>query len=73
MEAAAAAPPVLVVMGVMGCGKSTVAALLAQGLGAAFYEGDAFHPPANIAKMQAGTPLCDADRWPWLQQLADIH
>lgn len=55
-----------VVMGVSGCGKSTVGLALAQRLGATFLEGDSFHPPANIAKMSAGSPLSDADRWPWL-------
>jgi|SRR5450830_121715 len=59
-----------VVMGVCGCGKSTVGAALAQALGVAFVEGDAFHPPANVAKMSAGLPLDDADRAGWLDALA---
>ncbi|ONH25129.1 gluconokinase [Pseudofrankia asymbiotica] len=59
-------PPVLVLMGVSGSGKSTVAALLAAGLGWPFAEGDDLHPAANIKKMAAGNPLTDADRWPWL-------
>ncbi len=61
---------VVVVMGVAGCGKSTVGPLLAQGLGAEFAEGDRFHPPANVAKMSAGQPLDDADRLPWLEAMA---
>ena len=57
-------------MGVSGCGKSTVGALLAQRLGAEFIEGDSLHPPSNVAKMAAGTPLTDADREGWLQTIA---
>jgi gluconokinase len=53
-------------MGVSGCGKSSVGALLAERLGLAFIEGDALHPAANVEKMAMGTPLSDADRWPWL-------
>jgi gluconokinase len=60
----------IVVMGVAGCGKSTVAALLAQRLGWDFTEGDALHPASNIEKMRQGTPLNDADRLPWLQEIA---
>ena len=63
-------PNVVVVMGVAGSGKSTIAALLAERLGWAYVDGDSFHPPANIAKMSAGTPLGDADRWPWLSAIA---
>jgi len=59
----------VLVMGVSGCGKSTVGALLAEALGAAFADADAFHPPANIAKMSAGVPLTDEDRWPWLDAI----
>ena len=55
-------PLVLVVMGVSGSGKSTVAATLAGRLGWAFGDGDDFHPPANVAKMRGGTPLTDEDR-----------
>lgn len=62
--------PIVVVMGVAGVGKSTVARLLAERLGAPFAEGDDFHPEANIAKMSAGIPLQDADRWPWLERIA---
>ena len=63
-------PTALVVMGVSGCGKSTVARALADRLGWPFAEGDDFPPAANVAKMHAGHPLDDADRWPWLQALA---
>lgn len=65
-----ATPPVLVLMGVSGAGKSSVAALLAGRLGWPFAEGDDMHPQANIDKMAAGHPLDDADRWPWLAQVA---
>jgi gluconokinase len=64
-------PVVLVVMGVSGCGKSTVAALLAGWLGWAFEEGDALHPEANVEKMAAGHPLTDDDRRPWLASVSD--
>ncbi len=63
-------PKVFVVMGVSGSGKSTVAAALAEHLGCDFAEGDALHPPENVAKMAAGEPLTDADRWPWLDTVA---
>lgn len=56
-----------VLMGVAGCGKSSVGAALAPLLGATYIDGDDLHPPANIAKMSRGEPLQDADRWPWLQ------
>lgn len=59
-------------MGVSGSGKTTVGRLLAQELGWEFYEGDQYHPPENIAKMSAGIPLGDADRWPWLRRLRDL-
>ena len=59
-------PVVLVVMGVSGSGKSTIARPVAARLGWAFQEGDDLHPQANIEKMRAGHPLTDADRWPWL-------
>lgn len=62
--------PVLVVMGVSGCGKSTVARLLADRLGWDLQEGDDLHPPANVAKMASGVPLTDDDRWPWLDLVA---
>lgn len=64
-------PLVLVLMGVAGCGKSTVAALLAGRLGWPFAEGDALHPEANVLKMAAGHPLTDDDRAPWLEIVAD--
>ncbi len=66
----------VVVMGVAGCGKSTVGRLLADELGLPFVEGDSFHPAANIARMQRGEPLTDGDRAGWLQALAgqlDAH
>ena len=56
-------------MGVSGSGKSTVGQLLASRLDCPFLDGDDFHPPENVAKMAAGTPLTDADRWPWLEKL----
>lgn len=62
---------VLVVMGVSGSGKSTVAAGLADRLGWPFQEGDSLHPRSNIEKMEAGEPLTDEDRWPWLDRVAD--
>lgn len=61
----------LVVMGVSGSGKSTIAAALAERLGWVYADGDSFHPPANVAKMAAGTPLTDTDREPWLRAIAD--
>jgi gluconokinase len=61
----------LIVMGVSGSGKSTVADGLADRLGWRFADGDGFHPPSNVAKMSAGHPLTDEDRWPWLQAIAD--
>jgi carbohydrate kinase (thermoresistant glucokinase family) len=57
---------IVVLAGVSGSGKSTVGAVLAGELGWPFEDGDALHPAANIAKMRAGIPLTDADRWPWL-------
>lgn len=56
-----------VVMGVSGCGKSSVGEALAEATGLTFIDGDDLHPPSNIAKMSAGTPLDDADRAPWLK------
>lgn len=66
-----AEPVVLVLMGVSGSGKSTVAALLAGRLGWDFEEGDDLHPAANVAKMHAGHPLDDDDRRPWLARVAE--
>jgi gluconokinase len=62
-------PTHLVVMGVAGSGKSTIAAALSRQLGWACAEADEFHPPANIEKMTEGIPLQDEDRWPWLQEI----
>ena len=59
----------VVVMGVSGCGKTSVAEGLAAALGAGFLEGDQLHPQANIDKMSKGIPLTDADRWPWLDRI----
>src|SRR4051812_34362621 len=64
-------PAVLVLMGVSGCGKTTVAQILAERLHWVCEEGDALHPPANVAKMHAGHALDDADRAPWLAKVAD--
>jgi len=64
--------PPLVVMGVSGCGKSTVGALLSRRLGKQFFDGDDFHPAANKEKMGAGIPLTDADREPWLGTLGEL-
>jgi gluconokinase len=61
---------IVVLMGVSGSGKTVVGQALAANLGWPFFDGDDFHPPANVAKMAAGTPLTDADRWPWLDRLA---
>ncbi|MGB2015780.1 MAG: gluconokinase, partial [Candidatus Puniceispirillum sp.] len=59
-----------VLMGVAGSGKSLCAAELADRVNATFIDGDEFHPPANIAKMSAGIPLTNDDRWPWLDAVA---
>jgi gluconokinase len=64
-------PLVLVLMGVSGCGKTTVAEILTERLGWAYEEGDTLHPQANVEKMAAGHPLDDADRVPWLEKVAD--
>jgi gluconokinase len=64
-------PVIAVVMGVSGSGKTTVSSLLAAALGCQFQEGDDLHPPENVEKMQAGTPLTDADRLPWLREIAE--
>jgi gluconokinase len=63
-------PVIVVVMGVSGSGKSTVAALLAAALGCQFQEGDDLHPRENVEKMRGGNPLTDADRIPWLRKIA---
>lgn len=64
-------PVHLVIMGVSGSGKTTLAQTLEERLGWPYAEADEFHPPANIAKMTAGTALTDADRWPWLEAMRD--
>ncbi len=64
------APRLFIVMGVSGCGKSTIAEMLAASLDGTFLDGDDFHPEGNIAKMSAGHPLTDEDRWPWLSRVA---
>ena len=64
-------PDLVVVMGVAGSGKTTVARGIAVSMHWLFAEGDAFHPEANVAKMHAGTPLTDEDRWPWLGLIGD--
>jgi gluconokinase len=61
---------VIVVMGVAGSGKTTIASRLAERLHWRFAEGDSFHPPANVARMRDGIPLTDEDRWPWLDAIA---
>ncbi len=61
----------LVVMGVSGCGKTSVGERVAERLGWRFLEGDDMHPPANVAKMRSGQPLDDADRDPWLDAIGD--
>jgi gluconokinase len=63
--------PLVVVMGVSGCGKSTVGAALAQAVGVPFADGDELHPAANIAKMASGVPLDDDDRFPWLEAIGE--
>jgi gluconokinase len=63
---------IVIVMGVTGSGKTTVGRALAEALGAAFLDADDYHPPANVAKMRAGTPLTDEDRRPWLARLNEV-
>ena len=60
---------IVLVMGVAGVGKTTIGEALASALGARFIDADDYHPPQNVAKMKAGIPLEDADRWPWLDRL----
>ena len=59
----------IVVMGVAGCGKSSVGIALAKRLGRPFIDADDYHPPANVAKMSRGIPLTDTERWPWLDNV----
>ncbi len=61
----------MVVMGVTGSGKTTVGEALAHAISATYVDGDKLHPQANIAKMSAGIPLDDADRWPWLAKVGE--
>jgi gluconokinase len=62
----------IIVMGVSGSGKTSVAVELARQLGWDYIEGDDLHPASNVAKMAAGTPLDDDDRWPWLRRIAEV-
>lgn len=62
---------IFIVMGVSGCGKTTIGAALARALGVEFVEGDDYHPPENVRRMAAGIPLTDDDRAGWLRALAD--
>jgi gluconokinase len=64
-------PDIVVVMGVSGSGKTTVAKGIAVSMHWIFAEGDAFHPEANVEKMHSGIPLTDEDRWPWLRLIGD--
>jgi gluconokinase len=64
-------PFALIVMGVSGSGKSTIGDKLAERLGWSYEDGDRFHPASNVAKMSAGQPLTDEDRWPWLRAIAE--
>ena len=60
---------IVLVMGVAGVGKTTIGEALARAIGARFIDADDYHPPENVAKMKAGVPLGDEDRWPWLDRL----
>ncbi|WP_392710130.1 gluconokinase [Rhizobium ruizarguesonis] len=64
-------PHAIIVMGVSGCGKSSVGEKLAEALHLAFVEGDALHPAANVEKMSKGIPLTDEDRMPWLDSIGE--
>jgi gluconokinase len=64
--------PRMVLMGVAGCGKSSVGAALSAQMKIPYVDGDDLHPAANVEKMRAGTPLTDADRWPWLDRVAGV-
>jgi gluconokinase len=70
MAGSGPAMTIVVMMGVSGSGKTTIARGVAQREGWRLVEGDNFHPPTNVAKMHAGTPLTDEDRWPWLRAIA---
>lgn len=71
-EGGVSSPRAVVVMGVCGAGKTEIGRRLAAVLHWTFLDADDFHPPTNVAKMRAGTPLTDADRWPWLDALAAV-
>jgi gluconokinase len=62
----------IIIMGVAGCGKSSVGEGLAVRLGIPYQDGDDLHPQANVEKMRAGLPLTDVDRWPWLDRVAEV-
>ncbi len=62
---------IVVLMGVCGSGKTRVGRALAESLAWQFYDADDYHPPANVAKMAAGVPLTDDDRWPWLDRIVE--
>jgi gluconokinase len=62
----------IVIMGVSGCGKSSLGAALGYRLGIPYRDGDDLHPAANVEKMRAGMPLTDEDRWPWLDRVARV-
>lgn len=70
-DAPAGTQPAVVVMGVSAAGKTTVATRLARELGCRFVDADDLHPAVNLAKMAAGTPLTDDDRWPWLDLVGE--
>ena len=72
VERASPQPRAIVVMGVCGAGKTEIGRRLAAALGWMYHDADDFHPSANVAKMRAGTPLIDSDRWPWLDALAVV-
>ena len=61
-----------IVVGVSGCGKSSISKVLAEKPGWDFYDADDFHPPANVAKIASGIPLDDSDRSPWLNSLNEL-
>ncbi len=63
---------VIILMGVSGCGKTTVGQALAERLGVSFYDADDYHPAENVAKMSQGFPLNDDDRYPWLARLHEL-
>ena len=62
---------VIVIMGVTGCGKTTIGKMLSETMAWSYYDADDFHPKANVDKMARGVALNDEDRWPWLQELSD--